>query len=144
MKKMSTRTGFLFLTLKAYTIDLTSLTVIKMGLSERKILPSTQKVLQLLWLIGYMKNIKHLMVSLIMKVSYSLYLQWKTRNLLKHFNIFGGFLMSTIKMQLTHSLLTCSSDQSSKNCRFLIEEDSMLKISRTRFSIWQNLSYLWR
>lgn len=75
---------------------------------------------------------------------YNLCWQWIIKNHHRLCNTFGESLMFIIREPLTLSSSICSSDQSFRNLRSWIEEDSMLRILRTKYSIWLNLNCLWR
>lgn len=136
LNKISAKIGSPFnIQLHWITASISS-TLIKMDFWRKKTSLNTQRACLRLWLIVFSRNTQQWMERWTTKVFYNLCWQWITRRLHKLFNTFGECWTCTTKGLLTRLLSICSSAPSSKNCKPWKNAGSMLKTSRTKYSIW--------
>lgn len=142
-KRISDRIGSQFSFPLLFTIDSTSLTPTKTGISRRKTCLNTQRGFPRSLLIGSSKNTRQWTERWTTKAFWNSCWLWTTKRLHRQSNISGGYWMFITRVLSIPSSLTCSSAPSSKSCKQWRNAASMWRISRTRSSIWPSLNYLW-
>lgn len=144
LKKISVKTGSRFPIQTPSIIDFASMTLIKTDCSKKKTFQSFPRdFLQSSWT-AFLKNTRQWKEKWTTKDSFSLCLPWRTRKLLKPFNISGEFSISITKEPSILSSSICSSVQSFKSFKVWKNVDLTLRTSKIRFSIWLSHSCRWR